>query len=107
VKVSPFPIGKPMGTVQTFLRRLAGRQVSTKGVPLHSGATTKVQGLPAVWIASTSEGGNFGTFGVIILDGHVAFEVIVGGPAATVTSTFSHVIHGFRIIDPSRGVVIF
>jgi hypothetical protein len=107
VTVSPFPIGKPMWTAQTFLRRLAGRQVSTKGVRLRSGATTKVQGLPAVWIASTSEGGNFGTFGVIILDGHVAFEVIVGGPATTVTFTFSHVMHGFRIIDPSRGVVIF
>jgi hypothetical protein len=107
VTVRPFPIGKPMGTAQTFLRRLAGRQVSTKGVRLRSGATTKVQGLPAVWIASTSEGGNFGTFGVIILDGHVAFEVIVGGPATTVTFTFSHVMHGFRIIDPSRGVVIF
>ncbi len=97
VRVFPFPIGSPRTSAFTFLRRFVARNhAGPRGGSLRAGRTTMVQGLPSLWLADAFDGGNTAFFGVIVLDGHVAYELIEMGPATTVNMDFGH-----RPKDPS------
>jgi hypothetical protein len=105
VGVYPFPIGKPVTSARTFLRReLSGAAHSPVSVRLRPGPSTTVQGLPSVWLAPTFEG-RLATYGVIVLDGHVAYEIVLKGPSATTDASLQQVVNTFRIIDPARARV--
>jgi len=108
VGVYPYPIGKPTMSALTFLRREStGAGRSPVRVRLRPRATTTFQGLPALWLATTSDGGNKASFGVIVLDGHVAYEVVLTGPSSTVNESFQQALKTFRIVDPARAMVPF
>jgi hypothetical protein len=106
VGVYPFPIGKPVTSARTFLRReLTGAAHSPVSVRLRPGPSTTVQGLPSVWLAPTFDGHATATFGVIVLDGHVAYEIVLKGPSSTGDASLQQIVHTFRIIDPARARV--
>jgi hypothetical protein len=106
VSVFPFPIGKVSTDAGTFLRHFVKTNDSApNGGTLKAGKSTTVQGYPALWIASTFDGGNSAMFGVVVLDGHVAWELIEMGPATTVTTSFQEELQGFHISDPSKAIV--
>jgi len=106
VGVYPFPIGKPVTSARTFLRReLTGPHHSPVSVRLRPGTSTTVQGLPSVWLAPTLDAGSMASFGVIVLDGHVAYEIVVKGPSSTADATLKRTLLAFRIVDPARATV--
>jgi len=112
VGVYPFPLG-PSSLGQTmsargFLRReVTGSGFSPANGLLRPTNSATLQGLPGLWLATSFDGGNSASFGVIVLDGHVAYEVVVTGPATTVNTSFRQVLHTFRIIDQGRAIVKF
>jgi hypothetical protein len=106
VGVYPFPIGKPTTSALTFLRHAVTRpRHSPVSVRLRPGTSTTVQGFPSVWLAPTSDGRNTTSYGVIVLDGHVAYEIVVKGPSSTADASFRLALRTFRIVNPSRAVV--
>lgn len=105
VGVYPLPVGfghpVPVATfVRNFLR-IEG--VERPGTSVSAGAMTKMQGLDAAMLAGTSDGGRVATFGAIVLDGHVVYELLATGPATTVEGTFGTFLARFRIVDPALG----
>lgn len=108
VGVYPYPLGKPGVGADTFLRRAL---TTIRHSPVHQGLqpgkSTQVQGLPAIWLAATFDGGNMASFGVIVLDGHVAYEVVLTGPSTTINGSFRQALGAFKILDPARGIVAF
>jgi hypothetical protein len=105
VGVYPLPVGfghpVPAATfVRTFLR-LDG--VEPPGTSVSAGAMTKIQGLDAAMLAGTADGGRVATFGAIVLDGHIVYELLATGPATTVDRTFGTFLAHFRIVDPALG----
>ncbi len=109
VEVFPFPIGKPKKTTaDAFLRRFVARsRTGPGGARLTPGRATTVQGLPSLWLAAAFNGGNTAFFGVIVLDGHVAYELVEMGPATTVNTDFERSLQTFRIVDPGTAFVRF
>lgn len=105
VGVYPFPLGVPKMSANTFLRTFVSQQGVRRVTGALMGSSQTFQGLPAVSFAQTSNGGNMADFGTVVLDGHVAYVVLVSGPATTVTSAFQHALRSFRIVDPARGIV--
>lgn len=107
IGVYPFPIGKLTTTSPAaFLRGfIKGGAIST--AHLHDGGQTVVEGLPAARLAATIHGGTLADFGVMVLDGHYAVEVLASGPATTVDKTFQQVMSNFRIDEPQKGIVSF
>jgi len=109
VAVYPYPLGKPSSvSAATFLRRAV---TSAGQSPVHRklqpGTSTNVQGLPALWLAATFDGGTMASFGVIVLDGHVAYEIVLSGPSTTINASFRQALDAFRIVDPAKGIVKF
>lgn len=105
VGVYPLPIRfgarVPLGTfVRSFLR-LSG--VVPPGSKVSAGHMTKLQGLDSVMVAGTADGGLSATFGAIVLDGHIVYEVLATGPATSVDQTFQKFLARFRIADPALG----
>lgn len=107
VAVVPFPVGMPTMSADAFLRGFVGKAPKAGGGHLRTGRATEIQGLPSLWLAATGDGGNMATFGVVILDGHVAYEILVTGSAVSVNTAFSAAVHSFRIVDPAKGIVKF
>ncbi|HEV8064469.1 MAG TPA: hypothetical protein VGP46_06540 [Acidimicrobiales bacterium] len=106
VTVFPFPIGKLSTSADAFLRHFVSHDAAApNGGTLKAGKSTRVQGFPALWIASTFDGGNSAMFGVVVLDGHVAWELMEMGPATTVTTSFQQELKSFRISDPGKAIV--
>jgi hypothetical protein len=107
VSVLPFPVGKPPKTgAYKFLKGFVAHQnIVPNAGRLHAGRATRVEGLPSAWLAATANGGNWALFGVIILDGHVAWEVLEIGPATSVTSNFQQALKSFLIANPRKSFV--
>jgi hypothetical protein len=107
VGVYPFPIGKPTTSAQTFLRReVTNPRHSPVSGRLRPGPSTTVQGFPSVWLAPTLDGGRTASFGVIVLDGHVGYEIVVKGPSSAAEARLRQALRTFRILDPSRARVL-
>jgi hypothetical protein len=106
VGVYPFPLGK-LGrfSAGTFIHTVISHGALASRPTLRERGATEIQGLPAAFLASTHDGGALADFGVMVLDGHVAYEILVSGPATTVDTTFQHVMSTFRIVDPADGMV--
>ncbi|MGH9172120.1 MAG: hypothetical protein ACRD0Z_14825 [Acidimicrobiales bacterium] len=103
VSVFPFPVGRPTGDADAFLRTFVAQNSSPAAVgKVTPGKAARVQGLPALWLASSANGGTSAMFGVVILDGHVAWEIIETGPSTTVTMGFQQALKTFRIADPAK-----
>lgn len=105
VGVYPLPVGfgRPVPAA-TFVRnflRLDG--VEPSGSSVSAGAMTKIEGLDAAMLAGTADGGRSATFGAIVLDGHIVYELLATGPATTVDQTFKRFLAHFRIVDPALG----
>lgn len=108
VGVFPFPLGRyGRFDARAFLTSVVERGDLGTHARLRVSGVTTVQGLPATWVASTAGGGTSAVFGVVVLDGHIAYELLASGPATTVTATFHHVLDGFKIISPSSGVAAY
>jgi hypothetical protein len=106
VGVYPFPVGKATMSAATFLRReITDAHRSPVKVHLQPGTSTTVQGLPSVRLATKFDGASTSSLGVVILDGHVAYEIVVTGPSSTVGTGFRQALSSFRIVDPARAIV--
>jgi hypothetical protein len=105
VGVYPLPVGfgtpVPAATLVRNFLRLDGAEPS--GTSVSAGAMTKIDGLDAAMLAGTADGGRVASFGALVLDGHVVYELLVTGPATTVDQTFGTFLARFRIVDPELG----
>lgn len=108
VGVYPFPIGVPKMSGQAFLRIFASHPGSAPAeARLRSGRSATIQGLPALWLAASANGGASAGFSVLVLDGHVAYEILVTGPSTSVTTTLGQIVRTFRVLDPNRAILAF
>ena len=108
VSVFPFPLGLPSMSGQAFLRVFANHLgAGPDGSSTREGRLTTFRHLPALWLAGAAKGGTIAAFGLVVLDGHVAYELQVAGPSTSVTTTFHRVLGSFRVVDPARGIVKF
>jgi hypothetical protein len=108
VGVYPFPIGVPKMSGRAFLHVFASHPGSAPGgASLGSGRSTTIQGLPALWLAATTGGGTSAGRSVLVLDGHVAYQILVTGPATSVTTTLGQIVRSFKILDPNRAILRF
>ncbi|MHB8243733.1 MAG: hypothetical protein ACYDGN_00065 [Acidimicrobiales bacterium] len=108
VGVYPLPVGNPKNFRSGPLIRtlLATAGSVSAGTTLHGGVSATIQGLRSEWIATTTSGGQRSSFGVLVLDGHVVYEVLVTGPATTADITFHRFLRHFKITNPAGGFTI-
>jgi hypothetical protein len=105
IGVYPLPLGKAGHfSVRDFVRSfLAASDSTPAGTTLKAEGITKVHGMAEVSLATTTSGGRSAGFGTLVLDGHIAYEILAIGPASTVDSTFQQVMRHFRIVNPALG----
>ncbi len=105
IGIYPLPLGKPGHfSVGAFVRNFLGAGgVTPAGTTLSSDGITKVDGMATVFLAATTDGGASAGFGRLVLDGHIAYEILAIGPATTIDSTFQQVMRHFRIVNPALG----
>jgi hypothetical protein len=105
VGVFPLPIGNPLSfNLRRFARAFLGVSgTAPAGTTLSAGAESRIQGLATVMVAATSAGGQWATFGAIVFDGHVAYEVLATGPSTKVDAAFHSLMTHFRVSHPALG----
>jgi hypothetical protein len=102
VGVYPLPLGNGAHfDLANFVHAFLGMDPSS--TTLTPGPTTTFQGMKAVPLAATSSGGNEAFFGLLVLDGHVVYEVLVSGPATTVDTDWHAALAKFRVVHPALG----
>lgn len=105
VGVYPLPVGNPLNYhLHQFVHAFVNTSgTAPAGATVHAGAVSTFQGVKAVSLAGTADGGTSAGFGLIVLDGHVAYEILAIGPSSSVDSTFRSALKHFRIVKPSLG----
>ncbi len=100
IGVYPFPVGSPAGFhLRSFVSAFLTK--SAQHGTLSMARTTRFDGVKAVRLAGV--GGRTGGIGMVVLDGHVAYEVLVLGPSSLAVPLFHEVMAHFRIAHPSLG----
>ncbi len=101
IGVYPFPVGSPARFhLRSFVSAFLAKGSAQRG-GLSMARTTRVEGMKAVPL--TGVGGRAGGIGMVVLDGHVAYEVLVLGPSRLAAPLFREVMAHFRVAHPSLG----
>jgi hypothetical protein len=96
--VYPFPVGKPSMTAVQFLRKFTGQLAASDQLSVPGSTPTVFRGLPALSALLVSPHGGQYTKLLAVLDGHIAYVLMVSG-TSQVPAGYGSFVSSFRLLN--------